>query len=152
MPAMTTYSINIDSPDSILAKHGLTPGGYVQKFLMNEVIRMSDPFVPFGDTGILKNTIVRSPDGTWYEHISPYSRYHWYGKLMVDPIYNVGAFYSPEYGFWSRPGVQKKLTDIDLNYRGAPQRGPMWTERMWAQYGDQICKNVERMIKDGYGR
>lgn len=151
MPAMTTYKIEINDPKSILNTHGLMPGGFVQKFLMNEVIRMSDPFVPFGESGILKNNIVRNPDGTYYEHIAPYARYHWYGKLMVDPVYNKGAFYSPNYGFWSRPGVKKKLTDKDLEYRGAPQRGPKWAERMWSQYGDQICNNIERMINDGFG-
>lgn len=142
---ITTYKVDFKSVEEILKERGLLPGGTVQKYLTNEVIRISDPYVPF-DNGPLKNQIAVSMDGTYYDYISPYTRYHWYGKLMVDPITKKGAFFNPDYGFWSRPGVPKELTDKDMNYRGAPMRGPKWTIRAWADNQNQVISNLERKL------
>ena len=120
---ITTYKVDFKSVDEILKERGLLPGGTVQKYLTNEIIGISDPYVPF-DNGPLKNQTVVAMDGTYYDYISPYARYHWYGKLMVDPVTKKGAFFNPDYGFWSRPGIQKELTNKDMSYREAPTRGP----------------------------
>lgn len=142
---ITTYQIRFKSVEDMLKDKGLLPGGDIQKFLTNEVIRISDPYVPM-DTGILKNQVSVAQDATYYDYISPYARYHWYGKLMVDPITKKGAFFNPNYGFWSRPGVPKELTDKDMNYRGAPMRGPKWTMRAWADNKNQVISNIERKL------
>lgn len=42
--------------------------------------------------------------------------------ILVDSITGKGAFYSEGYSFWSRPGVAKVETNIDLNYQNG--RGP----------------------------
>lgn len=60
-----------------------------------------------------------------YPPASDYGHYQWKGILYVDPITGKGAFYSPEYGFWSRPGVAKVPSDRFLQYQD-----PM-AEREW---------------------
>lgn len=50
---ITTYKVDFKSVDKILKERGLLPGGTVQKYLTNEIIRISDPYVPF-DSGPLK--------------------------------------------------------------------------------------------------
>lgn len=142
---ITACKVDLKKAEQILKERGLLPGGEIQKFLTNEVIRISDPYVPF-DNGALKNQIAIAPDATYYDYISPYARYHWYGKLMVDPITKKGAFFNPNYGFWSRPGVPKELTDKNMNYRGAPMRGPKWTIRAWADNKNQVISNLERRL------
>jgi hypothetical protein len=47
---------------------------------------------------------------------SEYGHYQYTGIVYVDPVYKVGAFYSPNYGFWSRPGVKKEPSDRRLTY------------------------------------
>lgn len=142
---ITTYKIDMSNADEILQKHGLAPGGRIQKMLTNEIIKISDPYVPFA-TGILKNTAMMSHDGTSIFYNAPYARYLWYGKLMVDPITKKGAFFKEGYGFWSRPGVTKELTDRPLQYQGAPQRGSKWVEIAWEKNGNQILSNLERLV------
>lgn len=142
---ITKYQIDMTKVDEIIKKKGLAPGGKIQKMLTNEVKNISDPYVPFS-SGPLKNLIYIPPSATYYEYVQPYARYHWYGKLMVDPITGKGAFFSEDYGFWSRPKTQKVLTDRDLQYQGAPQRGPKWTERAWAQHGQQVIANLEKEL------
>ncbi len=57
---------------------GLAPGGRVQTMLNNEILRISDPFVPF-DTGNLKNKGAIEPSNTAISYDTPYARRMWYG-------------------------------------------------------------------------
>jgi hypothetical protein len=143
---MFEVKIKLDGIDKILENHGLEPGGPVQQFFTSEIMRLSDPYVPFRSS-ILKNSVQPSPN--WEEIIynTPYARYHWFGKLMVDPITKKGAFYDPLSGrYWSRPKTKKLLTEKDMHYTGAPLRGPRWTERCWVDNKDSILKATEAFI------
>lgn len=120
--------------------------GKVQQYFTEQVYKYSEPYTP-KDTGIFLSNVTLGEDYILYN--SPYANYLWNGKKFVDPDYKIGAFYSPTYGFWSRPGVLKEATDIDLNYKGAPMRGPFWTNRMWADKGDEIMNNLQKFIDVG---
>lgn len=79
-----------------------------------------------------------------------YARYHWYGKLMVDPKTGKGAFYNPKTGrYWSRPKTSKKLTGKDLKYKDAPIRGSRWVERAWIDHGEKVIERVEKYANGG---
>ena len=142
------FTVKVDFSDAkkVLENHGLENGGRVQAFFTYEVMRRSDPYVPFS-SGPLKNTarITADMDGIVYNQ--PYARVHWYGKLMVDPVTQKGAFFSPEYGFWSRPKVKKELSDRDMEYQGAPLRGPRWVERSWLDNKDDIIRSTEEFAR-----
>lgn len=132
------YNIDIDATH-ILKVNGLDNMGTLHKKICYEIIRNCDPYTPF-DRGVLKGSArVELPYVTWN---TPYARYMYYGKLMVDPNTKKGAFFNENYGFWSRKGVQKELTDTPLNYQGAPMRGSHWVERMWADKGQQILDGI----------
>lgn len=143
-----TYNIklNIDAANKILSRHGLDQEGNVQVFFTNEVFRASAPYTPF-DNGVLSGTAVLMPAG--FTYIVPYARYLWEGKLMVDPLYKIGAFYDPVYGFWSRPGIQKELTNKDLKFKGAPMRGSKWVERAWIDNKATIIDSTQKFIDKG---
>lgn len=142
------FTVKVDFSDAakVLENHGLEKGGRVQAFFTNEVMRRSDPYVPFS-SGPLKNTarITADMDGIVYNQ--PYARVHWYGKLMVDPVTKKGAFFSPEYGFWSRPKVKKEQSDRDMEYQGAPLRGPKWVERSWLDNKYDIIRSTEEFAR-----
>lgn len=139
----TIIKVDFNDVNKVIADHGLAPGGEVQKFFSNELLRISDPYTPF-KSGVTADTAYVSPDGTSINYVTPYSQYIWHGKLMVDPVTKKGAFYSPTYGFWSRPKVQKELTDKDLKYQGAPLRGPKWVERAYIDNKDAIITGTEK--------
>lgn len=143
---MFTVKVDVSDTAKILEAHGLNKGGRVQEFFTSELMRKSDPYVPYA-AGALKTSarIDTNKDAIIYD--TPYARYHWYGKLMVDPITHKGAFYSPTYGFWSRPDVNKVLTDRNMEYNGAPLRGPRWVERCWINEKDNIIKSTEEFAR-----
>lgn len=143
---MFTVKVDVSDTAKILEAHGLDKGGRVQEFFTSELMRKSDPYVPFNE-GALKTSARLDTDKDAIIYNTPYARYHWYGKLMVDPITHKGAFYSPTYGFWSRPDVKKVLTDRNLEYNGAPLRGPRWVERCWINEKDNIIKSTEEFAR-----
>lgn len=74
---------------------------------------------------------------------TPYARYQYYGKLMVDPITLKGSFYDPKTGrHWSRPGVSKvmdpKGRDLRHNTTRSAMAGPFWFQRMVKDHGQDI--------------
>jgi len=143
-----TVSTDI-SKENLLIATGLNDGGATQRFFTNEVMRASDPYTPF-DTGVLKNTAQNCGDNIYYN--VPYARYVWYGKLMVDPKTHKGAFFSEDYGFWSRPNTPKLLTDVDLEYHGGAKRGAYWVNRAWIDNKDSILKATKDYIIMRYGK
>lgn len=105
-------------------------GSELQKYVDYAVLHGCDPYVPLKTATLQRSgelgTIIGSGMVSW---IAPYSRYLYYGKVMVDPITKKAAFFSEGYGFWSRPGVRKERTDIDLVFQGGGKRGAFWFER-----------------------
>lgn len=73
-------------------------------FVAHEWKRLIDPYTPH-DTGTLQDTVTYEPFAIKYN--APYAHYIYTGEVYVDPLYNVGGFYKPDYGWWSRPGVRK---------------------------------------------
>lgn len=125
-------------------------GGATQRFFTSELMRLSDNYVPM-DSDVLKSSAKMNYDGTAIIYDSPYARYHWYGRLMVDPITGKGAFFKEGYGFWSRPNTAKVLTERELEYQGAPLRGSHWAERCFVDNQDYFINSTvefaERLIK-----
>lgn len=80
-----------------------------QKWLDNEVIVDSTPYVPFLNSDLRKSAIrgteLGSGEVIW---ANPYARYQYYGKLMIGP-------------------PPKELTDIPLQYH-QPGTGAFWFE------------------------
>lgn len=100
-----------------------------QSFVDSECLRCSDKLIPF-QTGFLKKsgvlgTIVGSGE---LNYLSPYSRYQYYGKVMI-----------------GKP--PKKVTNIPLKYQFAPKRGSFWFERMKVQHKDRILKGASKFMK-----
>lgn len=81
-----------------------------QKWLDNQVVTDSNPYVPF-QIGDLRNSAIRGtvPGDGEVVWDSPYARYQYYGKVMVGP-------------------PPKQVTDIPLHYRH-PGTGAYWFEK-----------------------
>lgn len=133
------FTVKIDMSDAakVLENHGLEKGGRVQAFFTTEVMRRSDPYVPFS-SGPLKNTARMTADKDGIIYNQPYSRFHWYGKVMIyEPT---GSTWAPKYG-------EKVVTDRDMEYQGAPLRGPKWVERSWLDNKDDIIRTTEEFAR-----
>lgn len=103
---------------------GLEDRGPVQRLIDSEVLRLSDPYVPFDEAGKYEtpgrlrqsgviNTIVGS------------------GKVVYDTPYARRLYYSPEY-----------------NYQGAPIRGAYWVDRAMQDGGlAKITNEINEYLK-----
>jgi hypothetical protein len=117
--------VDIDA-QKILRRLGMGGSDKVRKFLASEVVRLSDPYVPF-QQGMLKNQKTIASDGSQIVYTQPYAHYQWEGLAMS--------------------GVPPKHYNGNvLHYHGAPMRGKRWTERMWADKRNEIENNVEKYI------
>lgn len=120
-----------------LAARGLAPGGRVQRFVDQEVIRACDDKVPFA-TGTLKNSALLASDigGGQIVYDTPYAHYLYMGEVYGPniPLYEAGEVA----GFFSPPGRAKQPTGRKLTYAGAPQRGAFWFARAMAEHQEAI--------------
>lgn len=137
----------------LLAEHGLNDGGEVQKFIDNEVMRQSLPYMP-NMNGVLQNammaqTVIGSGE---IRQNTPYARYQYYGVLFVDPITLKGSFYDARTGrHWSRKGVAK-IPDPNgrtLTYNTSKNAlaGSHWFDRAMKDHGESIGRAAARLAK-----
>lgn len=124
---VSKITIDLSNAPKIISKLGLNAGGKTQLFFTNELMRISDPYVPFKQ-GALKNSARIVDEGTAIQYNTPYARYQWYGKVMIG----------------SKPKV---VTDRDLVYRGGALRGKMWVARAFNDNKQMIIDAVERSMR-----
>jgi hypothetical protein len=129
----------------IKARLGIEKGGRVQKYFTNTCARYMDKYVPYAE-GPLRINVETGDD--YVEYRSPHAHYQYIGEKFVDPITGKGAFYSPDFGFWSRPNTKKVSSGIPLNYH-TPGTGSYWDKKMWTAEGNDVIKEVEEYMKRG---
>lgn len=78
---------------------------------------------------------------------TPYAHYIWEGRLMVDPDTGKGAFYNPEYGFWSRPGIPKVYDPKGrkLQYQAAAATAH-WDDTAWANHREEMMEGITKIL------
>ncbi len=84
------------------------------KLVSLEWKRLLDRYTPRQD-GLLIQNYKLLPFAIWYKE--PYAHYIYMGEKYVDPEYNVGGFYSSDFGWWSRPGIKKVPSGEMLQFK-----------------------------------
>lgn len=134
-------------PTSVIkANLGIQPNGPVHAYFTETCYKYMSKFVPGGTSSHLNQNVDIQTDKIIYQ--SPSSHYLYTGKLYVDPKYKKGAFYSPDYGYWSRPGIAKINSGKDLIYHTVGT-GSQWDKRMWTSRGQEVVKEVQDYIDRG---
>jgi len=138
--------VEIKPISTIKARIGIQEGGPAHAFFTNSCYRHMGQFVPGGEDGMLNQNVDLQIDSITYK--SPYAHYQYIGKLYVDSKYEKGAFYSEDYGFWSRPGITKVPTNKDLEYH-TPGTGNYWDKKMWSSKSKEVVKEVQAYVDRG---
>lgn len=144
---------SLELPKDLVKSVGLDEGGKVQKYIDSFVLYHSEPYVPgkhIHDSGVVA-TKIGSGKVIWD---TPDANYLYEGNLMVDPITLKGAFFAPDYGFWSRPNTQKIMdpTGRDLVYHGGGLRGSHWFDRMIENEMDDLLDGIVKLIGGNNGK
>lgn len=142
-----TYDFNINA---CMRRLGLDEGGRVQTVVTNEVINLSERYVPF-DEGTLAASarIENKTDVVWGGPAAPYAHYMWGGIVYEDPVLHCAGFQVEDGGFRSRKGVQKVPTSRKLEYQNGRFRGPFWVIRMLQNGG---ARRIEEKARKAVGR
>lgn len=123
---------------------------FAQYCLDNQVWQDVQKYMPIDTGNLISQTNVLNAVTSKKVYLYPptveYGHYQYEGIVYVDPVYGKGAMYDPEYGFWSRPGVQKVPSDRPLNYSN-PNATAKWGETAYNNHKDDWVRVVERAIE-----
>lgn len=139
-------SVKLKPTSVIKARLGIQNKGPAHAFLTQTCYRYMSQFVPGGTASHINQNVDIQTDKIIYQ--GPDSHYLYIGKKYVDPKYKKGAFYSPDFGYWSRPGITKINSGENLKYH-TPGTGSQWDKRMWTSKGDEVVKEVQNYIDRG---
>lgn len=121
---------------------GLDESGMVQQVVTNEVIKLSEPYVPFAEGDLAASAhIENGTDVVWG---LPYAHYMWGGIVYEDPLLHCAGFQVEDGGWRSRKGVQKVPTNRKLEYQNGSLRGPKWVPRMLQDGGAKKIEDEAR--------
>lgn len=128
----------------------LKEDGKVQQFVDSFVLYHSEPYEPgkhIHNSGVV-STKIGSGQVIWN---TPDTNYSYEEKLMVDPITLKGAFFSKDYGFWSRPNTEKIMdpNGRNLEFHGGGLRGGHWFDRMIEAEMSELIKGVQNIVNGG---
>lgn len=142
--------------EALLEKHGLQPGGPVQRTVDGAAMRYMEPYMPRRQAGELAHMMVTATvmGSGEIDTPGPYAHYLHEGIVYVDPKYNCAGWISntpgASFGQWfSRKGSVKVPTNRELKYNGAPMRGKKWFDRMKADHKGDILKEAQEVVDKG---
>lgn len=131
-----------NKPVSQVAKDA-TGGEKTLLFAASEAKRLMEPYTPAMGSVMFKNSRVYAEKNQGIvEYMSPYSRFLFYGKVMVSTVTG-----SP----WARHGEEKKVTDRDLKYTTFrhPLATSRWDKAMLTARGKDLTDSIQAYLKKG---
>lgn len=109
---------------------GIDPGGDIQRFHTQNVLRRIVKFMPYRTGATIKITVAQTDINKPYIVTdTPYAKYLYYGKVMAGP-------------------APKTVTNRDLVYTKTknPQAGPFWDRALVAAEGKVIERELQAYI------
>lgn len=117
-------NVNIDTA-RILRERGLGGSKEATHFLASEVERLSKPYVPFEDGGLIGSAVVND-DSVVYN--AAYAHYQYHGEVMAGR-------------------APKHYTGQPIDYHNdTGTRGKGWDKRMMADRGDEVRESFAHYI------
>lgn len=148
LPGGTVAYLEMNPVHQIIKDKGLDPGGDAQKFHTANVLKRIKRYMPFVSGMTYKVTVAQTDISKPYIITdTPYAKYLFYGKVMIDPKLRIAGFMTPE-GWRSRKGCVKVLTDRDLQYnrKKNPNAGPRWDRALSAAEGKAMAADLQRYL------
>ena len=148
LPDGTIAYLEMNPVHQILKDKGLDAGGDAQKFHTANVLRRIKRYMPFVSGMTYKVTVAQTDiSRPFIITDTPYAKYLFYGKVMVDPKLRIAGFMTPE-GWRSRKNVPKVRTNRNLQYNKTknPNAGPRWDRALSAAEGKAMAADLQRYM------
>ena len=117
-------------------------------FHTQNVLRRIKKYMPFR-TGVTYKVTAAQTDIRKPQIVTdtPYAKYLFHGKVMIDPKINAAGFMTPE-GWRSRKGSVKVRTSRNLVYNKTknPMAGPRWDIAVSVHEGKAMAADLQRYI------
>lgn len=140
--------LKMNSISQIMKDKGLVASGDVQAFHTQNVLRRIQKYMPYRTGATIKLTIAQT-DIHKPEIVTdtPYAKFLFYGKLMVDPKTDAAGFMTKN-GWRSRKGVPKVRSGRDITYTKTKhtKAGPFWDRALSAAEGKAMAADLQRYI------
>lgn len=137
----TIAYLEMHSVDQILKEKGLNPGGDVQTFHTQNVLRRISRYMPYDSGMTIKVTATQTNvHRPLIITNTPYARFLYHGKLMVSDT--TGSS-------WARKGETKHAVGTPLVYTKTfnPQAGPYWDRALVAAEGAKLVSDLQEHIR-----
>lgn len=147
-PSGVEAVLQMKAVNEIIRAKGVDTAGDVQQSHTANVLRRIKRYIPFVSGATYKitaiQTVISKPE---IVTDTPYAKYLFYGKKMIDPQINASGFLTPE-GWRSRRGSVKVLTNENLNYNRTKNHaaGPRWDRSLSAAEGKAMAADLQRYI------
>lgn len=153
-PDGTEVTLEMKELNQLVKDKGLDKTGDVQAFHTQNVLRRIKKYMPFR-AGVTYKITVAQTDIHKPEIVTdtPYAKYLFYGKVMIDPQINAAGFMTPE-GWRSRKNCVKVRTNRDLKFFDGKnkQAGPRWDRALSANEGKAMAADLQRYINRRSGK
>ena len=149
LPSGIICYLEMNPVDKILRDKGLHKTGDVQQFHTANVLRRIKRYMPFSSGMTYKvtvaQTVISRPE---IVTDTPYAKYLFYGKKMVNAKTGKGPSLIPGVGYRYRKGTILKRTETPLEYyKGKnPAAGPRWDKALVAAEGKAMAEDLQRYI------
>lgn len=141
-------TLQLPTAKQLIQKKGFGPSGNAQQFHTQNVLKRIKRYMPY-KTGATYKVTVAQTDIKKPEIVTntPYAKYLFYGKVMVDPRTGAAGFMTPE-GWRSRKYCKKVLTNRDLQYTRTknPKAGAHWDRTLSACEGRAMAADLQRYL------
>lgn len=112
------------------------------------------PYMPLRNGMLIDITQAKNDatlgDGFVYAAVTPYGRYQYMGKVMVDSATGKGPMKIPTVGLRFHEGAELVATDRDLTY-SQPNATARWFETAKAAHGQAWVNKVKQIVGGGLG-
>ena len=154
LPGGTIAYLEMNSVNQILKDKGLDPGGDAQAFHTANVLRRIKRYMPFNSGMTYKVTVaqtdIRKPEIVTN---TPYAKYLFYGKKMVNAKTGKGPRMIPGIGLRYKKGTVLKETSENLEYcKKNKDAGPRWDRALVAAEGRAMAADLQRYINRNAGK
>lgn len=148
LPNKTIVYLEMNTPDQILKDKGLDPAGDAQRFHTANVLKRIKRYMPFLSGMTYKVTVAQTDISKPYIITNtPYAKYLFYGKKMVNAETGKGPMMIPGVGPRYKKGTVLKVTGENLQYtKKNPNAGPHWDKTLSAAEGKAMAEDLKRYI------